>query len=143
MAVLRVRIDLLLHCFDEFGSVGLFHGNPVVEGVWITCLRRKSERILHLSLKVLFPVILIIQGLPVDLGGECHWKGAVSEPLRSFTAPYGAPNTILIGSVACCSSVRNRSVRRRSVCVLRVDASTVVSELFTVEICLVSDFFRW
>jgi hypothetical protein len=68
MAVLRVRVDLLLHSFDEFGTVRLFHGNPVVEGVWITCLRRKSDRILHLSLKVLLPVILIIQGLPVDLG---------------------------------------------------------------------------
>jgi hypothetical protein len=30
MAILRVRMDLLLHHFDEFGMVWLFHANPVV-----------------------------------------------------------------------------------------------------------------
>jgi hypothetical protein len=101
---------------------------------------------LHFSLKLLLPVILIrvIQGLPVNLGGEHNWNSALSEPFRSFTMAYGAPNTILI---ACFVGLCNRSVRPRRVRSVRVrisvDASTAISELFTVEFCLVADSFRW
>ena len=68
MAILRVRVDLLLHSFDEFGSIWLFHRDSIMERIRIGALCRKSDRVLHLPLKVLLPVILIIQGLPVDLG---------------------------------------------------------------------------
>jgi hypothetical protein len=65
----------------------LLHGNPTVECVWITRFCCKSKRILHLCLKVLFPIILMIKGLPVDLRGERSRNPAVSVPLRSFMAP--------------------------------------------------------
>jgi hypothetical protein len=36
MAILRVRFDFLLHGFNESCSIGLLHGKPIVERVWIT-----------------------------------------------------------------------------------------------------------
>jgi hypothetical protein len=35
MAALHVRIDFLFHRFDEFGSIWLPHGNPVMECIWV------------------------------------------------------------------------------------------------------------